>query len=285
MRTSNPAAPINPVNRIGLLAGSGRLPPLLVHSMASKGVKPFVINLTRDADSWISTVEHATIPVTQLSSLIKSLQMANVSTVVLAGGISDRPRIFDFLLDWRMYAELPRLYRALRRGDDGLLRAAIDLLERSGFNVIGAHEIAPSLLATEAVLTERKPASIDLRDIELGIKAAIEHGRLDLGQAVVTRSGQEIARETRAGTAAMLTSLASDARQASSGVLVKWSKPGQELRVDLPSIGPDTIIQAKAAGLSGIVVEAGRSLILDRHEVIKLADENGLFVAGMRHHL
>jgi DUF1009 family protein len=250
--------------------------------MASQGDKPFVINLTGDTGSWLSSVEHADIPVTRLSALISTLRLANVSTVVLAGGISHRPSFFHFLLDWRMYGELAGLLRALRRGDDGLLRAAIDLLERFGFKVVGPHEIAPGLLATETVLTKRKPHSDDFRDIELGIKAAVELGRIDVGQATVTRSGQVIAREARAGTAAMLKSLTGETYRSSSGVLVKWSKPRQELRADLPSIGPDTITQAKAAGLSGIVVEAGRSLILDSQDVIKLADENDLFVAGMR---
>ncbi len=269
-------------NRIGLLAGSGRLPPLLNESLASKGQGVFVINLTSQRGGWLAKVEHANITVTQISKLMKALRDAKVSTLVFAGGISIRPKIWDFLLDWRMYREFPRIYHALQQGDDALLRAAIGLMERNGFMIIGAHEIDPSLLAPDTILTKRQPSASEMLDAKIAIDAAIELGRSDIGQATVVRAGQVIGREDRSGTAVMLLNLNTKKPSYPSGVLVKWSKPNQELRVDLPSIGPDTISQIKAAGLSGVIVEAERSLILDREDVIRLADENNVFVVGMR---
>ena len=282
MTTIEAGPTIGTTARIGILAGTGRLPPLLAQAMLLNDHKPFVVNLTNESPLWLQRLPHADIPVTQLSNIFAALRVAHVSTVILAGGINARPKFSDFLYDWRMYGEFLHLFRALRRGDDGLLRAAVALIERNGFTVIGAHEVAPSLLATEAILTRRQPTTIDHQDITLAINEAREHGRLDLGQAVVVRSGNVMTKEDRAGTAAMLKKLISDVVLPSSGVLVKLSKPNQELRVDLPSIGPDTVIQARDAGLSGIVVEAGRALILDRDEVVRLADVNNLFVAGVR---
>jgi UDP-2,3-diacylglucosamine hydrolase len=285
MATSKLKSSANDTKRIGILAGSGRLPPLLAEAILLNGHIPFIVNLNDQPLDWQSPYEHVNISVTNLSKLVRALREAQVSTVVFAGGISQRPKLWDFLADWRMYREFWRIYRALKRGDDGLLRAAINLIERFGFTVVGAHEIAPSLLAPEAILTIKQPTPTDLIDTRAAIKAAIELGRLDIGQAVVARAGKIIAREDRRGTAVMLVNLANDAHLARSGVLVKWSKPNQELRVDLPSIGPDTIDQIRAAGLAGIVVESGRSLILDQDEVVRLANANHLFVVGMRSEL
>ncbi|MGL4488218.1 MAG: LpxI family protein [Rhizobiaceae bacterium] len=282
MATSEPTSLPLATGRVGILAGSGRLPALVAEALLAKGQRPFVINLGQETPQWMHGLDHVQVSVTRLSLLIKTLHSAKVSMLTMAGGISVRPKITEFLLDWRMYGEFYRLIRALRRGDDGLLRAAVDFLERNGLVVVGAHQLAPALLAGEATLTKRHPTAEDKQDIALAISAAIEHGRRDLGQAVVARANTIIAREQRDGTAAMLLRLKSDGSQPGNGVLVKWSKPNQELRVDLPSIGPDTILQAKQAGLAGIVVEAGRSLILDQSEVVRLADANNVFLAGMR---
>jgi UDP-2,3-diacylglucosamine hydrolase len=274
--------PVNANMRIAILAGTGRLPQLLANTLLENGSLPFVVNLTAEPPTWIEGFVHANVSVTHLSKLIRTLRSANISSIILAGGIKARPHFVDFLLDWRMYSELPRLYSALKRGDDGLLRAAIGLMERLGFTVLGAHEVAPNLLATDAILTLARPSTSSIEDASLAISVAIEHGRQDLGQAIVVRSGHVIAKEDKNGTAAMLMNIEKKTLQRPSGVLVKWAKPNQELRVDLPSIGPDTIIQARDAGLAGIVVEAGHALILDREEVVRLADVNGLFVMGMR---
>jgi UDP-2,3-diacylglucosamine hydrolase len=281
MATSNRAAQSTD-GRIAILAGSGRLPPLLNETLASKGQGVFVVNMTPQRGGWLAKVNHANIPVTQISKLIRALRNAKVSTLVFAGGIRVRPKIWDFLLDWRMYREFPGIYRALQQGDDALLRAAIGLMERYGFVIIGAHEVAPSLLAPDTIMTKRRPTASELLDAKIAINAALELGRSDIGQAAVVRSGQVIGREDRSGTASMLLNLSTKTPSQPSGVLAKWSKPNQELRVDLPSIGPDTIAQLQAAGLSGVVIEAGRSLILDCEDVIRLADENNLFVVGMR---
>lgn len=270
-------------NTIGILAGSGRLPEILAAELSKQGQAVFVVALTPETGSWVSAYRNASVPVTHLSRLLQVLRAASVKTVVLAGGIRARPSLFSFRLDWLTIRYFTRLARALAKGDDGLLRAAVAWLGEQGFHVAGAHELVPALLTPERVLTLLGPDDDDFSDIRVAIAEAVKLGAADIGQAAVARSGAVLARETRAGTEALLMTLAQSAEGFQrSGVLAKFSKPGQELRADLPAIGPDTVEQAAAAGLAGIVIEANRSLVLDREKVIERANALGIFVAGMR---
>ena len=268
---------------VGILAGSGRLPEIIAEELARRGAAAFVIALTPETGTWVTAYRHANIPVTHLSRIVHDLKSASVKTVVLAGGIRVRPSLISFRPDWTTIRELPRLVRALMKGDDGLLRTAVNWLGEQGFRVVGAHELVPSLLAPERVLTLLGPDSDDQEDIRVAVAEAKRLGAADIGQAAVARSGVVLASEAREGTQAMLQLLArnTDGFQR-SGVLAKISKPGQELRADMPTIGPDSVEQVAAAGLAGIVVEADRSLILDRELVVARANELGIFVAGVR---
>jgi UDP-2,3-diacylglucosamine hydrolase len=268
---------------VGILAGSGRLPEIVASELAKQGSAVFVVALTPETGNWVKAHPRAYVPVTHLSRLVRELKSASVKTLVLAGGIRVRPTPFSFRLDWMTIRAFPRLFRALRKGDDGLLRTAVAWLGEQGFDVVGAQDLVPSLLAPERVLTLLAPDADDQIDIHAAIAEAVRLGAADIGQAAVARSGAVAASETREGTQAMLLRVARTTHGFQrSGVLAKFSKPGQELRADMPTIGPDTVEQAAAAGLAGIVVEADRSLILDREMVVARANELGIFVAGMR---
>lgn len=166
-------------------------------------------------------------------------------------------------------------------GDDGLLRAIKDKLESVGFRVIGAHEFLADMVAPEGLLTRAEPQPSHHQDIELGVRHARAVGRLDIGQAVIVQSGLTLAVEAIEGTDAMLLRAAELRRQGPGGVLVKLCKPQQDRRLDLPTIGVDTVRRAHAAGLSGIVIEAGRTLIVDRDRAVGRADEAGLFIQAI----
>jgi UDP-2,3-diacylglucosamine hydrolase len=269
--------------RVGILAGTGRLPEIIASELAKQGASPFVLALTPETGSWVKAYQNELVPVTSLSRLVRTLKSASVKTVVLAGGIRVRPSLLSFHLDWMTIRQFPRLVRALLKGDDGLLRTAVAWLGEQGLTVVGAHQLVPSLLAPERVLTLLTPDDDDQADIQAAVAEAIRLGSADIGQAAVARVGLVIASENREGTQAMLHALARKADGFHrSGVLAKFSKPGQELRADMPAIGPDTVEQAAAAGLAGIVVEADRSLILDRELVVTRANALGIFVAGVR---
>ena len=269
--------------RTAILAGSGRLPEIISAELAAAKRAPYVIAVTDDVGNWVAQHDHSYVPVTHLSAILRTLKSAAVQTVVLAGGIKVRPRLTSFKFDWMTIKQLPRLARALRHGDDGLLSEAIGWLQSCGFTVVGAQDLVPALLAPIGEVTLLGPHDNDQYDIESAIYESRRLGADDIGQAAVARGGAIVASEGRSGTKAMLMQLAaSEQRFRRSGVLAKFSKPQQELRVDLPTIGPDTVEQAAAAGLAGIVVEAGRSLILDREFTVAKANDLGIFIVGMR---
>lgn len=167
-------------------------------------------------------------------------------------------------------------------GDDGLLSALVRELETvEGFRVVGPESLLPESLATAGVYGVVRPDEQALRDIERGIDVARGIGDLDVGQAAVVQAGLVLAVEAVEGTDAMLERCRGLRREGPGGVLVKVRKPGQESRVDLPTIGVSTVEGAAAAGLDGIAVEAGGGLVVDRAAVVERADEAGLFVIGV----
>ena len=263
---------------LGILAGSGALPGRLIEACAKAGRPVFVLAFIGAADPTIvKKVPHAWIRLGQAGSGLAILRARGVRELVMAGGVR-RPSPLALRPDWRTLKFFAALgWRA--RGDDGLLRAAIHALEAEGFAVVGAETILGRDLAPEGPLGKHAPDVAAASDVALGLAAAREHGARDQGQAVVVSAGAVIGREGPDGTDALLERCKG---RAAGGVLVKTSKPGQERRADLPAIGPDTVVAAAAAGLKGIVVEAGATLLIDRAAIVQAADRTGLFVVGMR---
>ncbi len=202
-----------------------------------------------------------------------------MTELVLAGGLR-RPSLASLRPDWRAAKLFARIgYRAL--GDDGLLSAIVGEFEREGFRVIGADQLLAAGLAPEGVLGTLHPDAQGLADIEHAHRLARALGALDVGQAVVVQQGLVLGVEAIEGTDELLRRCAGLRREGPGGVLVKVEKPGQERRADRPTIGPHTVTLAAAAGLRGIAVEAGVTIILDRDEVIAAAEQAGLFVVGI----
>ncbi|MDE1968187.1 MAG: lipid-A-disaccharide synthase [Alphaproteobacteria bacterium] len=263
---------------LGILAGSGALPGRLIEACAKARRPVFVLAFIGAADpAIVEKVPHAWIRLGQAGSGLAILRARGVRELVMAGGVR-RPSLLALRPDWRTLKFFAALgWRAL--GDDGLLRAAIHALEAEGFAVVGAESILGGDLAPEGLLGKHAPDAAAASDIALGLAAAREHGARDRGQAVVVAGGKVIEREGPDGTDALLERCKG---RAAGGVLVKTSKPGQERRADLPAIGPDTVMAVAAAGLKGIVVEAGATLLIDRAAIVQAADRIGLFVVGMR---
>ena len=263
---------------LGILAGSGALPGRLIEACAKIGRPVFVLAFTGAADpAVVEKVPHAWIRLGQAGSGLARLRAHGVRELVMAGGVR-RPSPLALRPDWRTLKFFAALgWRAL--GDDGLLRAVIHALEGEGFAVVGAGSILADDLAPDAPLGRIVPDSTVTADIALGLASAREHGARDAGQAVVVAVGRVVDREGVDGTDALLKRCIG---RAAGGVLVKTSKPGQERRADLPAIGPDTVAAAAAAGLKGIVVEAGATLLLNRAAIVAAADRSGLFVVGVK---
>ncbi|WP_246681151.1 LpxI family protein [Mesorhizobium sp. B2-3-15] len=277
-----------PGARVGIIAGGGSLPVEVAAGLAGQGHPPFVVLMDGEADrlAELCRYEHETLALEAIGSLIPLLKRNRITHLVLAGEIKRRPRLTQMRPSLSLLAVIPVVVMALARGDDGLLKVVARGLEARGIKVVGAHEIVPNLVAAEGVLTRATPRKSDWRDIEAGFAAAKAIGALDIGQAAIAVGGRTIALEGIEGTAGLLDRarlLRGHGRIAGKtrGVLVKCAKPGQELRADLPSIGPQTVEAAHAAGLAGIAVEAGRSLILEGPATLSRANDLGLFIVGL----
>lgn len=207
----------------------------------------------------------------QLGALFSGLKARGVSELCLAGAM--RRVAFDkAALDPVTADLLPRLSAAMGQGDDALLRMIVAMFEEQGFAILGAHDLRPDLVAKAGALVG--PAG-DAWDGARARAVLAALGPLDVGQAAVAAGGQIIGIETLQGTDALLRFVAETA-PGSGGVLVKRAKPGQDLRVDMPAIGPDTVALAARAGLSGIELQAGHVLLLDSAEVSAACAQHGL---------
>ncbi len=272
--------------RIAVLAGSGTLPVVLARNIENAGMHPFVVMIRGEADPSLNTFDHIEISLGQITKLPSLLKNNGITHVVPGGGISRRPSLLDLRPSMVLFRFLFRAIGALSRGDDKLLRTLIGIFENEGLTVIGAHEVVPEILAGTGLLTRTGPGKADLGDIDAARSALQLTGSLDLGQAAVSIGGRIVALEGPEGTDAMLRRVA-ELRKVGrlpanpGGVLVKCAKPGQELRVDLPSIGPDTVANAAAARLRGIAIEGGKSIVLERERTIAAAEKAGLFITGI----
>ena len=266
---------------LGIIAGNGALPRRLVESCRAAGRPVFVLALEGAADqATVAGVPHAWCRPGAAAAGLDLLHANAVTELVLAGGVR-RPSLAALRPDWRAAKFFARVgYRAL--GDDGLLSAIVKELEREGFRVIGAEELlASDDLLPEGALGRCEPNAQVRADIEHGLRLARAIGVLDIGQAVVVQQGLVLGVEAAEGTDGLLRRCAGLRREGPGGVLVKAAKPGQERRVDRPTIGPQTLILAAAAGLQGIAGEAGMTIVVDRAEVVRAADLAGLFVVGI----
>lgn len=264
------------MKRLGIIAGGGSLPRRLTAAAQNRGLPAFVLGLRGQTDA--ETAPHAWVRLGAAGRAIDLLKAEGVDTLVMAGHVR-RPALGELKPDLRtlqLFARLGR--RAL--GDDTLLRAVASELEGEGFHIIAPHEIDPTLLSPEGALSSRTPNTDEQADIARAIEVAQKLGHLDVGQGVVVQQGIVIAVEAVEGTDAMLTRCKGLRRRGRGGVLVKACKPQQDQRLDLPTIGLRTLTKAYQAGLAGIAVQAGASLLLDRDEVRATADRLGLFVTG-----
>lgn len=267
--------------RIGVVAGGGTLPRRLVESCKAAGREVFVLALEGEADpALVEGVPHAWSRLGAAGSALDTLRANGVTELVLAGGVQ-RPSLSSLRPDWRAAKFFARVgYRAL--GDNGLLSAIVKELEREGFRVIGADQLLDAADFGEGPLGKFSPDAEAAADIARGIEIARALGALDIGQAVIVQQGLVLGVEAIEGTDALLRRCAGLRRAGPGGVLVKMEKPGQEGRVDRPTIGPQTVALAAETGLRGIAAEAGATIVLDRGEVVRAADAAGLFVVGVR---
>jgi DUF1009 family protein len=271
---------------LGIICGSGSIPLAVAAAVQRRGRRVMLFALRGFVDAQaVAAYPHCWIAIGQFGRFRRLARAEGCRDLVLVGGLV-RPAIRQVRLDWATVVEMPRIIRAFRGGDDHLLTGIGRILEGDGFRLLGAHEVAPDITAPSGALGRHQPGAEAAADIERGFEMLAAMSPFDVGQAVVIGKGHVLAVEAAEGTDAMLQRVVA-LREAGrirlprgAGVLVKAPKQRQDRRFDLPSIGPDTVLHAAQAGLAGIAVVAGGTIVAEPQRLVEAADTNGLFVLG-----
>ena len=272
---------------IGLVAGGGAMPFAVADSLVAHGIEPVLFALRGACDPVkVKRFRHHWISVGQYGRAISLFRAENCRDLLFIGTLV-RPALSEIRLDWGTLRIIPRVLSAFRGGDDHLLSGIGGIFERDGFRMLGIKDVAPDLLMPEGCLTCAAPSGSASADIARGREVLTALGPYDVGQAVVVIDGHVVGVEGIEGTDGLLsrvTRLRSEGRiraKSGTGVLVKAPKSRQDLRFDLPTVGPRTVEGAAAAGLAGIAIAAGDTIIAEPQAMIEAADTAGIFVIGL----
>jgi DUF1009 family protein len=272
---------------VGIIAGGGVLPFAVAASMRTRGLNPFLFSIRGFCDPvQVEKFPHHWIALGQFGRLTRLLRSEGCSDLVFVGGMI-RPALSEIRLDWGTVRAIPQIAKAMRGGDDHLLSGMSRIFEQHGFRVVGIQDVAPDLLMPEGSVTRASPDAGATTDIQKGLDLLKAIGPFDVGQAVVVIDGHVIGVEDVEGTDGLLlrvVRLRAEGRvraKPGRGVLVKAPKITQDLRFDLPTLGPRTVEGVIAAQLAGIGSTAGRALVAESGVMIAEADRAGLFVAGL----
>ncbi|ODT14757.1 MAG: hypothetical protein ABS35_33650 [Kaistia sp. SCN 65-12] len=271
---------------LGIICGGGAFPLVVAEAALKAGRKVFLLPIYGFAESTVERYPHEWIHIGAFGKLSGALRRNGCRQVVFVGTVL-RPSITKLRVDWGSLKLLPLVLGMFRGGDDHLLTSVGRIFEENGFELVGAHEIAPDILVPRGALGAHQPGAKDLEDAHFGLEVIRALGQYDIGQGVVVGGRHVLAVEAAEGTDLMLERcrvLRANGRiklRDGAGVLVKAPPPGQDRRLDLPSIGPRTIELAAEAGLAGVAVEAGGVIAANIEDIVRIADEKGLFVIGL----
>jgi DUF1009 family protein len=266
------------LNKVGIIAGGGNLPVQIINALQHKNQEFAIISVIKD-----SNIEYPAnyIDIGNVGQILDYFKSQNVDEIVLAGKIT-RPSFSTLKLDAKGIKLMAQITKAKFFGDDSLLSIIVKFIENEGFIVKGAEYYTDDLLASVGNLTILHPSEQNLKDIELGKIVAGKIGELDIGQSVIIENGLILGVEAAEGTDNLIMRCASLKYEDNiSGVLIKMKKPNQDSRIDLPTIGINTVKNVHFAKLSGIAIDAKQCLIIDKDKVIKLANELGLFITAI----
>jgi len=267
--------------KLGIIAGGGILPQLLIDYCRQNKRDYFVLAVENNADKAVFTpdIPHKWIRIGQAGSGFQTFKKEKVAEVILIGTIH-RPTLSDLVPDLRTAAFFAKL--GLKSiGDDGILRALIKEIESENMRVVGIQDVLPDLLVKSGNLTKIKPDKQAIADIDRGIEVALALGKLDVGQSVIVQQGLVLGVEGIEGTDKLIKRCAEYLRKGEGGILVKLRKPQQDMRIDLPTIGPSTVENLHQSGMRGIAIHAGNALIVEEEKTIALANKYSMFICGI----
>ena len=270
---------------IGLIAGGRNLPLYVAEAVKQRGLPLTIIEIDPDCPAG-RFEDSRRLPLVKFGKILKHLQKTGVTHVCMAGRVG-RPDFGSFKPDVSAMRYLPGTIKAARAGDDALLRHVMGIFEANGFQILPAQTLCESLLLPEGSLGSVGLSAAHRSDAEQAMKIASLIGKADIGQGAIVAKGVVLAVEAQEGTDAMLDRVATlpaalcGTYSSRAGVLAKRLKPDQDRRVDLPTLGPNTVQLAAEAGLAGIIADAGEAFVIDREETVRLANHYGMFIVGL----
>jgi len=268
------------MKKLGLIAGGGIMPFEVIKNCINTqrplfvvGIEPFFVV----PDSII--FPHCSVKLGEAGKILNAFKQNECQEIVLAGFIK-RPSFRNLIPDWKGAKILTKLALS-GLSDDHIFKAIIKEIEKHGFTVVGVDEVIPQMLFSEGIYTATKPSKEDLDDIKRGVEVSLALGTVDVGQACVVQEGMVLAVEAMEGTDEMMARANTIKRNGKDPIVVKLAKPNQDKRVDLPTIGLNTIEQMKKYGMKGIAVQAGAILLLEQNKVIESANNEKIFIIGI----
>lgn len=284
----NGAVPSAGTGPVAIICGGGSFPFAVADAVIREGRGVLLFGLLPWVDTEaIKRYPHHLARIGELGRFVRLARAAGCVDTIFIGTVV-RPAIREIRLDWLTLKTMPRIIRQFYGGDDHLISGVARIFEDQGFRLVGAHEVAPEILVPAGPLGRHSPAPQDEADIVRGLAVLRATGAFDIGQAVVVAGNNVLAIEAAEGTDQMLERVATLREigrirvPRGTGVLVKAPKPQQDRRFDLPSIGPRTIEGVQKAGLTGVAVIAGGTIVAEPQSIVEIADAAGLFVVGMR---
>jgi DUF1009 family protein len=272
---------------VGVIAGGGAMPFAVAESLQARGIAPVLFALRGSCDPVrVERFRHHWISVGQIGRAKKLLRSEGCRDLIFIGTLL-RPALSEIRLDWGTVRVLGRIWASFRGGDNHLLSGIGGIFEQDGFRMVGIRDVAPDILMPEGCITRTTPDASATADIARGQELLRALSPFDIGQAVVVIDGHVVAVEDVEGTDGLLARVArlrSGGRVSAKvgrGVLVKAPKSGQDLRFDLPTLGPTTVDGVAKAGLAGIAFIAGHTIAADSQGMIEAADKAGLFIQGL----
>ncbi len=272
---------------MAVICGGGSFPGAVAEAILRRGRRPVMFAVRGWADpKVVERYAHHWIAIGQAGRFFRLAHAEGCREAVLIGTML-RPPVTQIRLDWPTVRLLPRAVGFFRGGDDRLLSGVASLFEEGGVRIIGVDEVAPEIVAPEGVLGHRQPSASDRADIARGLAVIAALGPFDIGQAVVVANSHVLGIEAAEGTDNLLAHIADLRGQGrvttptGVGVLVKAPKPGQDRRFDLPAVGPQTVEKVARAGLAGLAIAAGGTIVAEPAQLTAAADRANIFVVGM----
>ena len=261
---------------IGLFFGDTDLPKQILKKIKQKKIKYFIIDLSKN--NFFKKDSHSiSIGIGQLGKIFDALKVNKCKKVLFAGKIN-KPKFSSLKMDLKGFYYLPRIIKAAKLGDAAIFKSLIRILSKQKIKVISSIAYNPELALSRGTYTKVKPDKEDLQFITKGIKSLGKLNPYNNTQALVIKGSNVIAKETSKGTKAMLQLIEKNKYKKNKSILIKFPKKKQDLRIDLPTIGLDTLKDCKKIGIKGIILKSKRNVFMDKSKIINFANKNKIFI-------